>query len=109
MCFTIKLVAESEGLYFVWVCVLIFCEGGHFTLLPNVMKKLYGQTTTTLYGFAYSYTGVCSIIILILQNQLLNPDEASSYDAFFYACGAASCTSFILLFTFKETPFKKVE
>ena len=28
--------------YLVWVSLIIFAEGGHFTLLPNVVKKVYG-------------------------------------------------------------------
>ena len=65
------LVAESEGLYAVWISLMLFCEGGHFTLVPNVLKKIYGERGTALYGIAFSYTGICSILIVILQSYLL--------------------------------------
>ena len=65
------LVADSEGLYAVWISLILFCEGGHFTLVPNVLKKIYGERGTALYGIAFSYTGICSILIVILQTKLL--------------------------------------
>lgn len=65
------MVAESEGLYAVWISLMLFCEGGHFTLVPNVLKKIYGDRGTALYGIAFSYTGICSILIVILQSCLL--------------------------------------
>ena len=103
--FTIPLVAESEGLYAVWISLMLFCEGGHFTLVPNVLKKIYGERGTALYGIAFSYTGICSILIVILQTQLLG-DKAQGYDYFFYFNGAASCVSAIMLLTlFSEKKF----
>ena len=69
--FTIPLVADSPGLYAVWISLLLLCEGGHFTLVPNVLKKIYGERGTALYGIGFSYTGICSIAIVILQSYLL--------------------------------------
>ena len=103
--FTIPLIAESPGLYAVWISLLLLCEGGHFTLVPNVLKKIYGEKGTTLYGIAFSYTGVCSILIVILQTYLLGT-TAKSYEDFFYFNGAASCVAMIILFTlFSEQKF----
>ena len=64
--FTTPLVSESKGLYFLWISLLLLCEGGHFTLVPNVLKKIYGEKGTTLYGFMFSYTGLMSIMLIIL-------------------------------------------
>ena len=41
--FTLPLVAENEGLYAIWISSMMFCEGGHFTLLPNILKKIFGE------------------------------------------------------------------
>ena len=103
--FTCPLIAESAGLYAIWISLMLLCEGGHFTLVPNVLKKIYGDKGTALYGIAFSYTGICSILIVVLQTFLLT-DSANSYDYFFYANGAFSCVSLIMLLTlFKEDKF----
>ena len=40
--FTVKFVAKNKVLYTVWISLMLLCEGGHFTLVPNVLKKIYG-------------------------------------------------------------------
>ena len=40
--FTVKFVAMNKVLYTVWISLMLLCEGGHFTLVPNVLKKIYG-------------------------------------------------------------------
>ena len=64
--FTIKLVAKNEIFYAIWISSMLFCEGGHFTLVPNVLKKIYGEKATQLYGILFSYTGVCAIALILL-------------------------------------------
>ena len=71
----------------------MFCEGGHFTLLPNVLKKIYGEKGTALYGIAFSYTGVCALLILILQHFWLDSESVASYNSLFYTCGGLSLVS----------------
>ena len=39
---TMYFAANSKGMYATWVCLCIWCEAGHFTLIPNVLKKNYG-------------------------------------------------------------------
>ena len=43
---TLKFIATNEVLFGFWISVLLFCEGGHFTLVPNVLKKLFGSNAT---------------------------------------------------------------
>ena len=43
---TLKFIANNEILFGLWISVLLFCEGGHFTLVPNVLKKLFGGNAT---------------------------------------------------------------
>jgi Na+/melibiose symporter-like transporter len=44
-CFIVTLfyVAKIEALYLIWVCVIVCCEGGHFTLFPAVVARMYGK------------------------------------------------------------------
>ena len=65
--FTVPQVADSNALYAIWIALMLLCEGGHFTLVPNVLKKIYGEKGTTLYGICFSYSSICAIIIVILQ------------------------------------------
>ena len=75
LCFTMQLIDDNKALFAIWVSLLLLCEGGHFTVMPNVLKKIYGKEYgTALYGIAFSFSGICSILIVILQWQLLNED-----------------------------------
>ena len=103
--FTIKLVAKSEGWYALWISSMLLCEGGHFTLVPNVLKKIYGEKATQLYGILFSYTGPCAIALILLQNAFLD-SQAESYDIFFYINGSISAVSLLMLiFLFSEDKF----
>lgn len=103
--FTIKLVAKNQALYAIWICGMLLCEGGHFTLVPNVLKKIYGEKATQLYGILFSYTGLCSVGLIILQDEFLGKD-ATTYDIFFYINGGMSVMALlILVFLFSEKQF----
>jgi hypothetical protein len=74
----------------------MFCEGGHFTIVPNVFNQIFGAKATQLYGFGFSYTGVMSLILLFLQKAFLND---STYYVFFLIGVGFSCISLVLLNT----------
>jgi len=74
--------------------MIMFCEGGHFTLMPNILKQIFGASATQLYGFAFSFTGFTSFAILGLQLGFLT---ASTYKYFFFAGSLTSCVSLIML------------
>lgn len=40
---TLYYVASIEALYLIWVCVIVCCEGGHFSLYPTVIARMYGK------------------------------------------------------------------
>ena len=40
---TMIFIAKNDILFGIWIAVLLLCEGGHFTLVPNVLKKIYGD------------------------------------------------------------------
>ena len=94
------LVSKNEICYIIWVCVIAFCEGGHFTLVPNVTKKIYGKDYgTRLYGILFTYTSITSILMIVLQVEFLTSDPAT-YNVFFYLNGGMSAISFIVLLIF---------
>jgi Na+/melibiose symporter-like transporter len=40
---TVYYIAEIEGLYLIWVIVIICCEGGHFVLFPTIIARMFGK------------------------------------------------------------------
>ena len=59
--FSIPFVATEKILYAIEIHIMTLCLGGHFTLLPNVLKKIYGEQATELYGYMFSYYGLSYI------------------------------------------------
>ena len=71
-----------------------------------MLKKIYGEKGTALYGIAFSYTGVSSLMILFLQAYWLNSESVASYNGLFYVCGVLSLASFaIVVSIFTEDKF----
>lgn len=40
---TVILTELSRASFALFVCLTLFCIGGHFALFPNVLKQIYGQ------------------------------------------------------------------
>ena len=85
-----------------WISLALFCEGGHFTLVPNILKKVFGRQATSLYGVAFSYTGLTSVLILVLLEYF-----PTKYLTFFSMSAVFSLISLILLYKrFDENPWQ---
>ena len=100
--------ANSQIFYATCIALIMFCEGGHFTLVPNVLKKIFGsQNGTAIYGICFSYTGLCAVLVLFLQEYFLNSDSARSFTLFFLLTGILSLIALVLLLTvFVEDKYK---
>ena len=96
LAFTIAFVSESRGLYAIWVSLILFCEGGHFTLVPNILKIIYGEQATFLYGILFSYTGVSSAIMMLMQGEFISK-TVFSYNVFFAVSGGLSVVALLML------------
>ena len=59
--FSFPYVVQNTGVYVTWICLGYLCLGGHFTLVPNECKKIFGKDTTQLYSYLYSYAGVTGV------------------------------------------------
>ena len=98
---TMGVAIQSKAYYMTWISLALFCEGAHFTLVPNILKKIFGRQATSLYGIAFSYTGLTSVLILVLLGKY--PTE---YLMFFALSAMFSLVSFVLLLTrFNEEPW----
>ena len=98
--FTITFVSKNTWLYGVWIILFMFSEGGHFTLVPNMLKLIYGSSATQLYGVFFSYISLCAICMIMLQNAFLVSDEVDTFNLFFKLNGVLSAISLFLLFAF---------
>ena len=88
--------------YALWVWLLMFCEGGNFTLLPNIMNRIFGSKAISVFGFFGSYISVVGLLQIALNDFLLEY-TLKSYLTFFFLNGLFSCGALILLvFGFKE-------
>lgn len=99
---TMFIAVQNQVTYMIWICCALFCEGGHFTLVPNVLKKIYGDQATSLYGITMTYTGLSSFVMIGLLETSLSQD----YLLFYIITAASSFSAFcILIFAFTEEPF----
>ena len=45
---------QGPAFFIIWISLIVFTEGGHFTLIPNAIQKVFGkQLTARVYGFAF--------------------------------------------------------
>lgn len=78
---------------------MLFTEGGHFTIIPNLLKKIYGDSATAIYGLIITYTGIANILILFV----VKSDFGQSYTKVYFLTAVLSLISLILLtFCFRE-------
>jgi len=65
---TLDFVSGIKGLFFVWVCVAMACEGGHFALYSALCAKLFGKDQGGLvFSVLYYCFGTASVLGFVLQ------------------------------------------
>lgn len=98
-------IINDEYLVGIWICLGYWCLGGHFTLVPNEMKKVFGDNTTQLYSYFYTYGGITGIVEVILQICVMTPDNL---EVFYYLyTGFAGISLLMLIFWYDGTPIKQ--
>jgi hypothetical protein len=99
---TMKFAAESKNTYAIWVCMALFTEGAGFALVPNIYKKIYGDQATSLYGVAFTYPGIASLILL----PILASKFGETYILFWaFTCVLNVIALLILIFMFNEDKY----
>lgn len=104
MQFTLSLVmpyaARSKTWYAICVCIAFFCEGGHFTLVPAMYKKLFGDEGVRVFGVGFSFIGIASLFQIALFWTI---GHSVSQAGILYIFGAMCLAALLLLlFVFKE-------
>jgi hypothetical protein len=100
---TMPSVVGYRWVYAVWICLGYLCLGGHFTLVPNEMKKVFGSKTTQIYSYLYTYAGATGVIECLLQIFVMSEDNVSLF--FYMYAGLAFISLLILVFYYESKPY----
>jgi len=82
-----------KGTFFAYLSLVFLVEGGHFTLMPIMLSRMFGEKAPLVYGFGFSFAGLSSVISLILTTFVFR----DNIEACFYIAAAFSTISLILL------------
>ena len=66
MAFTFPVLSYYKATLAIYLPTMLLFEGAHFTLMPVMITKLFGNQATMVYGFGFSFSGVCAIITTTL-------------------------------------------
>lgn len=99
---TYPLIIDEKWLVGIWICLGYWCLGGHFTLVPNEMKKIFGANTTQLYSYFYTYGGITGIVECVLQ--ILVMTQENLYIFYYLYAGFAFMSLIMLIFWYDGTP-----
>ena len=69
---TIYWAVRVHWLYMIWVALSIFLEGGHFTLMPAVCGKVFGNQASQVFSIAFISFGIASLTGVFVVKVLLN-------------------------------------
>jgi MFS family permease len=97
---SLNAICEYKAVYFVWICLILACEGGHFSLFPTVTLKQFG---IKLGGFVYPYVYFAFVISNFIQFFIvLGLLDVIEYKNVFWIYAGLTFLAGILNFFFKE-------
>ena len=60
-------IAEFEALFFIWICLLMCCEGGHFSLFAAIHGVVWGRELGgRIFGIFFFSFGTASIVTFMV-------------------------------------------
>lgn len=102
---TIYWAVRHRWWYLFWMCFSYWLEGGHFTLMPTVCGKLFGQHGPFVFSIGFICFGISSLSTVFVVKVLLG--NIINYIGVFIICLCFQVVSFVLLWTmFDETPLQ---
>ncbi len=63
--------SRYEWTFIISLCIIFLCEGAHFTLVPIMITKLFGDQATMVYSIGFSFSGFSSLISSVLVTFVL--------------------------------------
>ena len=104
--FTIFFIDKNWYTYALWIWLFVLAEGGHYSLLPNILKRIFGSKATQMYGWFGSYPSVSCVITIYLQKWFLVDGEIKTFYLFFIFYGCLNVLSLILIVSvLNEKPY----
>eukprot|EP00347_Sterkiella_histriomuscorum_P003101 403365582 len=96
-------IVEIKALCLIYISLIFWCEGGHYTLVPIIIAKLFGEQATMVYAYAFSFGGFSQLISTALTLGLMDILQIEG----FYFLGAifSGLSLIILIFVFQEKQF----
>lgn len=85
-----SVISSNKHLFLVSMVLSIFCEGGHFVLLPSHCVQIFktSQNGIKVFSYLFSCFGLSSIIGSLISNEILiktkNNDQRDFKDPYFY-------------------------
>ncbi|OMJ89822.1 hypothetical protein SteCoe_7903 [Stentor coeruleus] len=98
---TLYYIASIKALYLIWISLILCCEGGHFSLYPTIIARMYGKVMgAKIYGILFYCFGSGSITGFLIQFYLV---KIIGYQGLFIIlAGFTAASLLILLLFFKE-------
>lgn len=101
--FTLTAIVDIPALYLIWISMIIWAEGAHFSLVPAACAKFFGRHAPTVYGIAFSFGMIPQLCSTIMVRFWL---KEIRYESFYYMASAASLLALcICLFLFEEKKY----
>jgi MFS family permease len=94
--------ALYKSTFAVYLGLIFFAEGAHFTLMPIMISRMFGEHATMVYGFGFSFSGFSSLISSLLIAFVFNDDFETCY-----YLGASLCVVSLVILgcLFREEKF----
>ena len=95
----------KDTLYFIWVCLSLNTEGGHFVMAPTIIAKLFGSKAgIRVISVNFFMTAVCNLTSLIFNELFLDSDGLVElgFSGLIYIYSVFGVIAFLILMTFKE-------
>ena len=101
---TIDFAAQTRPTFALWLCLMIFTEGGHFVIVPNALRAIYGEAASGVYGVIFTFTGLSSFMIMFVVTSDFGRDYAKVFTLSACLSGLALI---LLIFCFNDRELVK--
>lgn len=91
--FSITYTCQTKLMFTVTICLMLFTEGAHFTIIPNGVMLIFGETATSVYGCTFTFTGVTSLLMILV----VGSDMGSQYTQVFHFSAVLSSIALAIL------------
>ena len=95
---TLNWSVKNKYSYLISIWLTIWIEGGHFTILPTVLGKIYGSIGSTVFTVVFFTFGVSWLSGVLVSKVLLH--QVIEYFGLFIICSVMTLISLIILLVF---------